>query len=57
MATPDPNLAQQAGESWSNWQYRLQQLTPPTTGPNVRMAAGVMAFTTSPTVPKGFEVL
>jgi hypothetical protein len=63
MTTPvdpnDPN-AQQANETYAQWQFRLADAAYKAgkggTGPNVAMAAGALAFVQSPSVPKSFDI-
>ena len=61
MSTPvDPNApVQQVGESWMDFQYRLQQYFRPTSGDSQRMAktwTDVCAKQNAP-APNGFQVL
>ena len=53
MRAPVPiEQLQMAGESYANWQARLQQIFPPTTGDSQRMAATWrgQVFVTDPTL-------
>ena len=53
MSTPvDPVLLlQMGGESWAQWQARLQQLNPPTSGPNQAIASQWLGAFATPGVP------
>lgn len=58
MSAVDPNApVQQVGETATNYQYRLQQYNPPTSGPNQGMAQQWLGLVLTGKAPSGFQIL